>query len=335
MPKKWDGAKPGEKLLTLYSLLMVSRRKLSLTEISRQINASKQIVSRLIFQLEGSRFGKVITEKRGREVFYGLDRPKEIPRLALTPEALRELAICRNFLCHVLPEGMQKNITSTLRLTGTLVPEGIDLASDDRLGRAMFKGRIDYSPFGEMLETLIKAITENGICQVGYQAVRQGPVKEFDFAPKQLKVFHEAIYAEGWYVSDKGEALYDNPATLAVHRLKKLTQTIRINPSLPALEADTGAFGVFGDTPFAASIKFSPTAATYIAERQWSKGETKTFHDDGSLTLTMNINNQYEAVSFILSFGAEAEVLSPDWLRQDIFEILTESLKKYKVFPSS
>jgi predicted DNA-binding transcriptional regulator YafY len=330
MPEKWDLAKPGEKLLSLYSLLMVSRRSLSLTELSLKLNCSKQAVLRLIEQLENVRFGQIISEKRGREAVFRLDRPKEMPQLTFTPFDLRELAMCRNFLGHVLPGSMKKHIDATLRQAAAFVPEGIDINLSDRLGRSMFKGRIDYSPFAEMLETLIKAISENRLCLVGYQASWQGPGKEFDFAPKQLAVFHEAMYLEGWLVSSTGQALYEAPANLAVHRLKTVTLLEGDSSSLPDIPADHSRFGLIKDEPFEVKVKFSPSAAAYVAEREWSTPERKTIHSDGGLTLILNAFNQYEIISWLLSFGQEAQVLSPKWLREAIIDNITQSLANYK-----
>jgi predicted DNA-binding transcriptional regulator YafY len=328
MPEKWDSAKPGEKLLSLYTVLMFSRRPLSLKELSAEINCTKQTVSRLIEQLEGSRFGKVISEKRGREMYYSLDRPKELPMISLNPDSLKELAACRNFLCHVLPDIVKKNIDSLLLQTASLVQDSRTSDFAGKLGLA-FKGRIDYSEFGEMLETLMKAIAENRICQLTYQSARDGLIKEYDFGPKQLTVFHEAVYLEGWEASKSGEALFEKPTVLAVHRLRSVILLNRDGSLLPNLAPGNLFFGAVKDEPFEVKVKFSPQSAAYVSEREWSMGEQKVLHSDGTLSLTFLAVSQPEVVSWLLSFGDTAEILSPKWLRQDIRNKVKSLVRTY------
>ncbi|MDR1111588.1 MAG: WYL domain-containing protein [Deltaproteobacteria bacterium] len=329
MPVKWDGAKPAEKLLSLYSLLMMSRRDLSLTELSGHLNCSKQAVLRLIGQLEGSRYAKVIAGKRGREAIYRFERPNGFPRVVLNPDGLRELAMCRNFLLHLLPPGMRKSVDSTLRQAAALVPEGTDPGLYEHLGRPAFKGRIDYGPFGEMLETIVKAIEGRRICAVSYRPSLKAEPKEFRFAPRQLTVLREAIYVEGWMVCGKGQARFDDPATLAVHRLLSVGPPGRDGAHLPDLPDKGGSFRLMRGRPFRARVRFSPGAATYVAEREWGGDERKTVQDDGSLTLSFVAQSQEEVISWILSFGGEAEAMSPKWLREAVEGRLSEALSRY------
>ena len=74
------------------------------------------------------------------------------------------------------------------------------------------------------------------------------------------------------------------------------------------------------DEPFTARIRFDKAAATYVAEREWSDGQKVTFHKDGSITLAVTARSHVEFISWILSFGDVAEVLSPKWLRDAVVE---------------
>ncbi|MBQ7585529.1 MAG: HTH domain-containing protein, partial [Desulfovibrionaceae bacterium] len=59
MPYKKSESKPGEKLLTLYTLLLVEYPNLiSLGELAQKLNCSKQTILRLIDQLESSNYCK-------------------------------------------------------------------------------------------------------------------------------------------------------------------------------------------------------------------------------------------------------------------------------------
>jgi predicted DNA-binding transcriptional regulator YafY len=320
MPKKWNDAKPAEKLLSLYSMLLVHKRAISLTELSRGLNCSKQAVTRLIAQLEGSRFGKVLADKRGREAVYRLDRPGETPRVSLNAEGLRQLALCRDFLCHLLPKNMRENLDATLRQAAAFVPAGEDGGMGDRLGYSLFKGRIDYTPFEDMLRDMVRAMRERRVCLVRYRRSLREEERGFAYAPGRLTAFHEALYVSGWVVSGEGKALprHDSPTTLAVHRLRAVSLTRRDGARLPEVgEPDAEAFGLMEEKPFRAKIRFSASAATDVAEREWSGGQKMILHRDGALTLSMNARSRAELLAWILSFGGAAEALAPAWLREE------------------
>ena len=322
MGKKWNqDAKPSEKLLSMYTMLLFSGREASLSELSRELDCSKQAVMRLIDQLEASRFGKLLRSKRGRESVYRLDRPKNPPKLSLNAEGLHQLALCRDFMLHLLPESMRKMVDATLQQASAYLPEGG--TPDDLLsvGKSFAKGRIDYSPFQEMLQSVIKGIRQGRVCAVQYKSTMHGEAKLFEFAPKRLVSYREAIHIHGWIVSEKGTAtpLFEKPTNLALQRLQKVLVTRRNAAHIPDVQEEhQGAFGLMEDEPFSVRVKFSQAAATYVAERKWSEDQKVTVHKDGSVTLAMTARSPAEVISWVLSFSDAAELLSPKWLKDDL-----------------
>lgn len=65
-------------------------------------------------------------------------------------------------------------------------------------------------------------------------------------------------------------------------------------------------------------LRFAPTASKYIREKIWHKTEEQTVNADGSVDLNMFIRSLIEIRRWILSWGAECEVVSPPELREDI-----------------
>jgi predicted DNA-binding transcriptional regulator YafY len=330
MPKKWDDrSKPADKILRLYSLLMVSNRLLSLTEISDLLNCSKATTLNLLNQLEAANIGILEHIKENRKSYYRLVRPKEPPKLSFNPEALSQLAMCHNFLSHVLPPNLNDSLESTVLEAAKFVTGGIDPKFTKSLGSPLFKGRINYEPFEEQMQTLIKAITGHLICSVSYRSSWNGQEKQYDFAPKQLTIFHEALYVDGWKVSPTGEAVNTHPNTLAVHRVLKAEITDRDSSSLPSITPDNDSFGLIEDEVFETKIKFNRKVAAYIAEREWSVGEKKTINSDGSLTLTLKAKSQDELLAWVLSFGHMAKIMAPKWLRESLINNVFRLLADY------
>ena len=334
MGKKWNqDAKPAAKLLSMYTMLLFSGREASLGELSRELNCSKQAVMRLLDQLEASRFGKLLRSKRGREAVYRLDRPKTLPQISLNAEGLRQLALCRDFMLHLLPQSMRKEIDAALQHATAYLPEEEAPDALVSVGESFAKGRIDYAPFQEMLQAVIAGIRQHRVCEVHYKSSIHGEMKVFEFAPKRLVSYHEAIYVHGWIVSEKGTVtpLYENSTTLALQRIRDVLVTRRSATRIPDVEAEhKGAFGLMAESPFPVRVRFSPAAATYVAEREWSEGQKITVHKNGSVTLVMTAHSPVEVISWVLSFADTAELLSPKWLREELARQVMTLAARYR-----
>ena len=330
MGKKLSDAKPAEKLLTLYTILLVAARPYSLTELSGMLGCSKPTLARLLAHLEGSNFGKVQRSNSGREAFYQLEKPQRLPTVCLNAEGLYQLALCRELLTNLLPETMHKEMEKSLRQAVAFLPQGLQNLPD-HIGTSLSKGRIDYKPFQATLGIVLQAIRDHKVCEIRYKGAALAEEKSFDFAPKLIIGFRESLLVQGFIVADKGTALpvYDSPTTLAIHRIKACDATRREArvPDIP--EPDNSTFGIMEGEPFTAVVRFAAAAATYVAERQWSAQQSIELHADGSLTLHVQGQSVPEFLSWVLSFGKAAEVLSPAWLRAEVGEAIKHLYKCY------
>jgi len=320
MGKKWNpDARPGEKMLVLFTMLLYSSRELSLNELSAALGCSKQSVLRLLEQFESSRFGALTRSKKGKETAYRLDSPKKLPKIILDAQSLGQLALCRDFVLHLLPESMRSDTDIALRQAASFLPA--ESLPPESKAFSLTKGRIDYTPFQSTLQTLINGIYEHRICSISYRSALHEEARDFIYAPKRLIAFHEALYISGWIVSAKAEALYTNPTIFALHRIRKASLSLRSSKHLPEPEdKNKGAFGLMQAESFSASVLFDKSVATYVAEREWSSKQKAVVNKDGGITLRMTAQSAPEFISWVLSFGEKAEVISPAWLRNLVAE---------------
>ena len=334
MPPKADpDATTGQKLLLLHSLLLFSNREFSLTELSEKLRCSKQTVLRLLDQLEIGPERGLIREIRAGRAYYRVQRPAKRPVMVLSPEGLEQLALCRDFVLNLLPAEMRSSLEDSLRKAGTLLPEGKD--ADESLApqaAALTRGAIDYTLYQPFLNKLLLAMRRKNVLSLRYRNL-QGEERARDYAPVRLLRFHDALYVQGWVVTDKGwvERLYDDPMTLAVHRLIEAIPTRRsfLSLDLPLLPED-GLFGFAVEEPFAASVRFAPGAASiYVRERIWSRDQKLETDEAGWLVLHFTARNMDELLSWVLSFGPQAEALAPEKLRRYVAGAAAEAAALY------
>ena len=328
MPPKRSDSKPGEKLLTLYTLLMLrGDRAISLGEMAEALECSKQTVLRLLDQLEASGYGKLEEPTtQGREHYYRMAKPPQ-QRLDMGVQELAQLAQCRNMLINILP----KNVSD---LINKMTDAGAGLAvakapADDgphkQLGLVYNKGYIDYAPFETQYATLMQAMRQQRVCKIRYRRSPTNEPREFSFAPMRIILYHENIAFLGWEVTEVGRAkpVYDNSLFLYLQRFEMVELTPRKVLDLPTPKTaqdsnKPAAFGIQVGDVFPVKLHFAPEVTGYVYDRQWSSRQKCTLQEDGSLILDLDVQSDVEAVAWILSFGAQVKVLEPEWLRDEV-----------------
>jgi len=85
--------------------------------------------------------------------------------------------------------------------------------------------------------------------------------------------------------------------------------------------------------PLTVSVRFTAAAAPYIKEREWTRNQTITLNSDGSLVLKFKASGRRDIKSWVLSFGAAAELLEPGDLRREIADELQSLVRFYASDP--
>jgi predicted DNA-binding transcriptional regulator YafY len=81
------------------------------------------------------------------------------------------------------------------------------------------------------------------------------------------------------------------------------------------------SFSVFvGDKVHTVRVRFSKARAPYIREACWHRSQQLTPQPDGSLIFEVEVNDPREVGWWVLQWGADAEVLEPESLRQELRE---------------
>jgi Predicted transcriptional regulator len=331
MPKKQNRDMTAvQKGLKLFTLLLLDSGSWSLTDLAKKLECSKQTILRLVDQIEGSGWGQIIEELRGNRKYYRLAKPSKVTSVALTTSGLSQLTLCHDFLAKLLPEGMQQEASDALLTASYYLPE--KETRQPSIGFSLSKGRIDYAPFEDYLRNMAQAIYDQKAVEILYQKdITQEP-ESFLFAPKKIVSYRESIYLAGWRVEKKTTLTPIYESTLALQRIRGLkgARYSTVNIKEPG-EFKDESFGVVAGDAFVLKVKFKPEAATYVQERIWSDDQKCQLDKSGHLTLTMTSRSVPETLSWILSFGASAKLVSPDWLVDDLRKALLNISASYKV----
>jgi len=102
----------------------------------------------------------------------------------------------------------------------------------------------------------------------------------------------------------------------------------------PSLDVETywrrGLGLQHGEPPVTVRARFSPYQARWIRERRYHASQQIEEQPDGGLILTLHVSGMAEVRRWLLSYGAEAEVLEPPELRAALAEQAENLAKIYK-----
>ena len=286
-------------------------------------------------RIETSGYGTGLREKKGRKTVYILSKPRNLPKISINAEGLHQLALCRNFLMHMLPQKMKLNIDAVIQETSAYLSD--EPVSEDFLhvGDVYTKGSIDHTPFQAILDTIIEAIRKHKVCNIVYAPTSQNEDKTYALAPHRITAYHDNLYVVGRLVTDTGvaEPVNDHNNTFALHRFKSAQITHRNTDLVPPIaDKGDGAFGWYDSgSVFETRIRFIKATAPYVTTRTWSQYQKIEYLENGDFILTMNVRSKNELVSWILSFKGDAEVLEPAEIRQNVLDAAQKILKKTRL----
>ena len=160
-----------------------------------------------------------------------------------------------------------------------------------------------------------------------YQARSTAQEKERQVSPQRL-IHHR----DNWYL-DASEAGQTSVRRFALDRIRR--PELSAEPAIPIpiatldSEGDAG-YGIFAGPAIAtAVIRFTPHAARWIADEHWHPRQQQRLLSDGSLELTVPYANPRELLMDVQRYGADAEVISPPELREQMRAMHAAALGRY------
>jgi proteasome accessory factor B len=186
-------------------------------------------------------------------------------------------------------------------------------------GRRFYEERID--DVNEALTGLLK----NQRLSITYPG-RDGD-RTFLFEPYTLVFYRTGIYLAGRREGDLGvvKLSLDRCVSIEWRRDDSFTCPAGYSPN----DLADGAFGLIRGDEVSVRVRFDAAVAWRVERAQWHPTQVITREDDGRIVLSMRVAGATELFSWILSWGAHAEVLEPEELRAEIAGELRKSLGQY------
>ena len=180
------------------------------------------------------------------------------------------------------------------------------------------------APRSARVAQLLDATLNHRRAVMRYHSFSSDREKEYQIDPYRLVFAQGGFYVIG-YVPE-----YRELRTFAVERIQALSiMEERFEPiDLPA-DAFANSLGVNQGTPERIEILFEPRIARYVKDRVWHASQQIEATPEGTLTMTLNVCNDFALRSWILGFGPLARVVSPPELVRQIQEEADKTRLQY------
>lgn len=317
------------KMLQLYSLLLFSGRKHTLSSLAERLQCSKTTIERLISEIEV--FEQVEYGKDGRERWFQVNRLKKSKTVCMMYENVQQIAFCKDIVSHMLPDHFKKELQSTIDKTLSMLPDSsLQNLAREPVARSFAKGMIDYTPYQSIITLIMQAIPKKRLCDVEYKSPQASMPRTFLIAPMRLLFYQNGMYLECWRIKKEKDQEIVQPMTLAVHRIGCLNPLRKKHDFAELPNSSGNGFGLIDANHFKAVVRFDANVSVYVAERIWSADQEIEEMPSGEVVLRLTAKSDEEFTSWILSFGDHAELIEPLELRNKIHTMLTSAKQLYE-----
>lgn len=198
----------------------------------------------------------------------------------------------------------------------------------------------DYSQHAESIRLLDEAIRECRTVNVSYRSLWRADQYETDFDPYGLVLHQDDLFLVGHSHRADGLRVFKVSRILNVRRAEG---TFERPADFNLEELFRNSFGIVRNDrpPQRVVVQFTGPAAGMVEERiwhdsqkvQWLPPEGSLFEQSGSdpdaLQVTFELAELVELKRWLMSFGDQAVVVSPEWFRAEVREELLRAAARY------
>jgi len=309
----------GDQLTRQWKLvqLLAGRLGRTLAQLCGELGVTKRTVQRDIQVLAAAGF-PVTSDMRNGTVFWHFVEGfhAEAP-IALTLTEQMALYFSKGLFKPLQGSPIYESLESAIQKIGSQLPAqsfSFLRGLENALAVRTF-GFKDYSRSKQTIEAMTRAVFHKYRVRLTYQSPRDSKPTERELDPYRLWYVSNALYVVGH------DHLRNDLRVFAVDRIRSVTLTNR-RFEIPEdfdFEAFTrSAFNMIWGETQEVKIRFSASQAPYIRERTWHPSQKIETEPDGSIILTLKVADLGEVRFWLIGFGAEAEVLEPAELRDEV-----------------
>jgi predicted DNA-binding transcriptional regulator YafY len=307
------------RLRQLEELLASAPQGLSAIELAGRLGVDRRTVYRDLDFLSTQDIP--LWQDEGR---FGLNRTRYLATIRLSFHEALALVLAGLLLSRTIDE-RNVHVIAVLRRLATIMPDQLTAHLERAANRV--QGRSADQPQVGVLEAIAEGWATGHKVRVHYRSPRSGELHPRVIAPYTLEPTAVGIYVIGY------EDWAHDIRTFKIERLEH-AEILAESYSIPA-DFDPEAYlstswGIMtSQEMFEVVLRFSSAATPPLQERCWHPTQTIEPTPDGGCIFRVRVSEPMEMQPWIRSWGAQVEVLAPDWLRERVADELRRASDRY------
>jgi predicted DNA-binding transcriptional regulator YafY len=317
-----------ERILTLHRILKTARYPVPLARIMDELGCSRATAYRDIAFLRDALGAPLDSDGEQAAFIYAADEAErfELPGLWLNSEELQALLALNELIGRTGP-GI---LSSALAPFRTRIDRLLSNQTDGQsfpLSRIRVIGygtrRVDEATFRHVAS----AVLGRKRLKFEYRARSTDEATTRTVSPQRLTHYRDNWYLDAW---DHGREGLRSFALDRITRADVLDAAAEDRAEAELNQHLASSYGIFSGAPKAwATIRFSPHAARWVADEHWHSQQQGQWLKDGRYELKVPYSNSRELLMDVLKYGADAEIIAPVSLREEMKIMLQLAVGAY------
>jgi len=309
--------------------LVASTHGKTVSDLADRLACTPRTVYRDLEALQAGGFPITAETRDNRSYWHILNASRQQVPLAFSIPELMALYFGKDMLKTYRGTIFYDAIESLLsKIKATLPTAYIDYL--DRIRDRVDAGpapRKDYTRFGPIIAELNRAIIDEKKIHMVYFSMGRQKESRRTVHPYRLRHVEDTLYLIGYCALRKGVR------TFAVDRIKTVTVSddgFQIPEAFDVQAFLQDSFGIFQGPPVWVKIRFLESVSGYIRERIWHPSQHLSDQPDGAVIFTATVAGIEEISHWVLRWGAGAQVLAPEELRQTVIRHAADMVSHYR-----
>jgi proteasome accessory factor C len=320
-----------DRIYKLHDLLRERRTPISRSELVEALELkSESSIYRLIRVLKDQLHAPIEWHEEIGGYYYERDAAGgtfELPGLWFNAKELQALIVFDRLLESLDPGLLSEHLAPlTSRITELLKHQRLGLTEAAQRVRVL---GMAAKPPGAWFGAVAGALLQRRELRLRYHGRGKDQVSERVVCPQRLVHYRDTWYLDAWCHTRKGLR------TFAIDRIKEAKERSDAARDVPHAELDAhlaSSYGIFaGKANKTAVLRFSASAARWVADERWHPRQVGQFLTDGRYELRVPYRDATELAMDILRYGADVEVVAPESLRGTVAAKLREALALYNL----
>jgi proteasome accessory factor B len=297
--------------------LIESRHGISIDELAAETGVNRRTVHRDLNAIAEAGYPLTAEWSGDRKLYRFITGFRDVPPVRFSLEELLTLYFLRSSLEILRGTPFHDDLAAIFRKINSVLPPryGAHLERISRITVPLLQGRRDYGRAATVLERLRRALLFQQQVVLDYRTPSRSDGESYRVDPYTLVSYRGGLYLVG-YAHNRSAV-----RTFAVERIESVVigqERFELPDGFDPEHQFSSAFGIVNDQPQAVRVRFAPAIAHAIVDRLWHPSQELTLREDGGVELSFTAGGRLEIVSWVLSYGSQAELLSPAAWRAEL-----------------